>query len=489
MFSRSGLRFRMAVSYVALSTVVVVAVEAVLLAIFVPRLRSADQKVKFVVGQSATDAVMQRAETEGAKLSAAAERLAGRSRLGDQKLLVMVARQRFASSRADVAGETELVATPRGEVVGGSTSPRPGSTLPVSIAGATSRSGTTKDPHRPVDWAIAPITAYRAGGSQHVGAQVIGVVYLQRPLSGTVVKSGRDPVAAIDTTFGGAGGVLLPGLIILGLLVPMGALFGLLSTGRLIQRVRRLVAGITSMADGDLSARIPVSGGDEVGRLEDGFNRMAERLTAAVRAERAAARQAERTRIARELHDSVSQDLFSVNLLAGGLREAITDGELRSQAESLERTVGRTMREMRAMLLELRPIDLEDAGLALALDQLCRAYEARLGVRITTDVGLVQLRPEAEHAVLRLVQEALGNATRHGDAETIELSLTGDGGRVEVVVRDDGRGFDPARAGERHGMGLGLMRDRVTELGGTFQVVSAPGQGTVVRARIPEVAA
>ncbi|MFA1537804.1 sensor histidine kinase [Actinomadura monticuli] len=194
----------------------------------------------------------------------------------------------------------------------------------------------------------------------------------------------------------------------------------------------------------------------------------------------------ERTRIARELHDSVSQDLFSLSLLAGGMRRALpADSALLRQAEAMERTVDHTMREMRAMLLELRPVALEDAGLVAALQELCRAYEARLGIQISADVGDLQVEPAVELAVLRVAQEALGNAARHGGAQDIELSVAEVEGHVVMAISDRGRGFDPVRAGARHGMGLALMRERVTELGGTFDLASAPGSGTTVRVRIP----
>src|SRR5262249_32996090 len=130
-----------------------------------------------------------------------------------------------------------------------------------------------------------------------------------------------------DTTIGS---LVVPGIVALVLLLPVGALFGLLSTGRLIRRIRRLSEGTSAMAGGDLQVRIPVSGGDEAGRLEQAFTSMAERPDAAVAEQRAAAgaeaRRAERGRIARELHDSISQDLFSVSLVASGLRKALPPG-------------------------------------------------------------------------------------------------------------------------------------------------------------------
>jgi len=284
--------------------------------------------------------------------------------------------------------------------------------------------------------------------------------------------------------------LLLTGAVALGLVVPVGTVFGLLSTRRVIGRVKRLAEVTATVAGGGFGPRVPVSGEDEIGRLEDAFNRMTGRLSAAVDAERvragADARQAERARITRELHDSISQDLFSLSLLAAGLGKALRgDPALRPEVAAMERTSARAMREMQALLLELRPVALEDAGLVSAVTELCQAYQARLAVKVVAELGEVSLGPAAEHAVLRIVQEALGNAARHGDPETIVVRLSQGDGSVTVEVRDDGRGFDPRGVAERHGMGLTLMRERVTELGGDFRVDAAPGEGAAIKVRLP----
>jgi signal transduction histidine kinase len=151
----------------------------------------------------------------------------------------------------------------------------------------------------------------------------------------------------------------------------------------------------------------------------------------------------------------------------------------------MEHTATATMHEMQALLLELRPVALEDAGLIPALEELCRAYHDRLGVTVDAELEPVQLAPAVEHAVLRVVQEALANAFKHGRPDRIRLRLGHQDGQVAVTVDDDGDGFDPARASERHGLGVGLMRERVAELGATFKLDSTPGRGTSVRVLLP----
>jgi len=195
------------------------------------------------------------------------------------------------------------------------------------------------------------------------------------------------------------------------------------------------------------------------------------------------ARLGERSRISRELHDSISQDLFSLQLLAGGLRRALPAGSpLYPRVEEMERTVAGTMHEMQALLLELRPVALREAGLLPALEELCAAYRDRLGIAVEADLEPVTLGPAAEPAVLRVVQEAFANAVKHARPSRIALRLCdAGGGRVLLSVRDDGVGFDPARAARRHGMGLDLMRERVAEQGGELELESAPGEGTTIR--------
>jgi signal transduction histidine kinase len=517
LFGRAGLRFRMAASYVAVSAAAVIVVEVVLLALVAPLLRDASQTVDEANGRAqeanaaALSSKAHAAALEGADMldEFAAKIVHSGRAVTDRDILAKLAQAPFAQVASDLGdlggggegdaprGGTALTA-PDGRVVavGGVTDVQIGSRLTPGTTGDIVWSGTAVtavDPASPEK--RRPVGLYLVG----LDAKASGLTTADKPGDdstgkvGEAGKDGKDGSARVGADRR-TGGMLVPGIVVLGLLVPVGLVFGLLSTRPLIRRIRRLAEGTATMAAGDLRSRIPVTGHDEVSRLEQGFNAMAERLEAAVQLERDAAgsdaRRAERTRIARELHDSVSQHLFSLNLLAGGMRRALPAGsELHHQAESMERTVERTMREMRAMLLELRPVGLEDAGLVAALEELSAAYEARLGIRVTAHVAELSAPAAVEHAVLRVVQEALRNAARHGAPDTVELTVSEVAGHVLVAIRDNGRGFEPARAAERHGMGLELMRERVTELGGTLDIASAPSRGTTVEARIPAGAA
>ncbi|HEY2304545.1 MAG TPA: histidine kinase, partial [Streptosporangiaceae bacterium] len=270
--------------------------------------------------------------------------------------------------------------------------------LPGKTGGLPAASGTPGGP--------APGSSFPAGKGTHVTrfltpGQVVGVVYAEAP------------AATRGFSFAQVRPLLFTGGLALALVVPVGTVFGLLSTRRVIRRIKRLADVTATVAGGDFRPRVLMSGGDEIGRLEDAFNRMTGRLSVAVDAERVRAgtdaRQAERARIARELHDSISQDLFSLSLLAAGLRKALSgDSALRPEVTAMERTSARAMREMQALLLELRPVALEDAGLVPAVTELCQAYQVRLAIKVTAELGEVSLGLAAEHAVLRIIQEALG---------------------------------------------------------------------------------
>jgi signal transduction histidine kinase len=268
------------------------------------------------------------------------------------------------------------------------------------------------------------------------------------------------------------------------LIVPIGVLFGLLASRRLVRRVRRLERATVAVTDGDYSFALPTSGRDEVGRLEANFAAMTRQLNSALAAERerasSEARAAERARITREIHDAISQHLFGLRMLASGMRRADPDNE---QIRAIERITEEALRDTQALLWELRPAGLDGEGLAPALEQVCAGYRDRLGVTVDSDLADVTVPEPVEHALLRVTQEACSNAVRHGNARRLTVSMTRRDGQVELAVRDNGTGFDPTAS--YAGSGLHHIRDRVTELGGTVNIVSSPGAGASVTVRVP----
>ena len=216
-----------------------------------------------------------------------------------------------------------------------------------------------------------------------------------------------------------------------------------------------------------------------------------------VRRGRDAAALEERTRLARELHDSVTQSLFSLTMLA---RAAQTQHERGSEGlgSTLERVgalAQEALVEMRSLLFELHPASLAEQGLSRALDRLVEAMRVRTDLVLTyTATTEARPRPEAELAIFRIVQEALANVAKHADATEVHITVAEDGGWIVVTVADNGVGFDPdapvARSadGASGGMGLRSMRERAAAVGLALDVTSAPGAGTTIRVAAPPAA-
>ena len=200
----------------------------------------------------------------------------------------------------------------------------------------------------------------------------------------------------------------------------------------------------------------------------------------------------ERQRIARDLHDSVSQSLFSMTLHARtaqrALRQAGQDGdgpvgrELGHVGE-LSRTA---LAEMRALIFELRPRGLAEEGLVSALTKHAAAVSAREGVAIevTGPSERLPVSSDCEEHLYRLGQEALANASKHAQATRITVTVANGGSSVGLEVSDDGRGFDPAATYAGH-LGLTTMRSRASEIGAKLLIDSVPGRGTAVRVELP----
>ncbi|WP_205697519.1 sensor histidine kinase [Conexibacter sp. SYSU D00693] len=242
--------------------------------------------------------------------------------------------------------------------------------------------------------------------------------------------------------------------------------------------------------DGEVRAEVDADSA-EVARLTDAFNRMLGRLEDE-RARTAGAvlqgQEAERARLARDLHDEANQALTGVLLrLAATAQDA--PPALRDELRATQEVATQAMDELLRLARELRPAALDDHGLAVAL----AALLDRAPLRASLDAGdcdLDALQPDAQVVVYRVVQEALSNAIRHGHAQVLHVAARAHGGEVVVTVRDDGDGFDVRRVQEGEG-GLGLtgMRERARLAGGAVAIRSAPGYGTEVELRLQEALA
>jgi signal transduction histidine kinase len=197
----------------------------------------------------------------------------------------------------------------------------------------------------------------------------------------------------------------------------------------------------------------------------------------------------ERNRLARELHDAMTQNLFSLTLTAEAAAQLVHVDPARAEGEiDRIRALARdTQAELRSLIFELRPPQLEAEGLVATIGKdievLGRAHGLKADLRVH---GVPELDSTAEVELYRIVQEALNNAVRHARAQTIEVEIDARDDAVGIMVRDDGVGFDPgARAIRERRLGLTSMRERAERLGGTLSVETARAVGTTVRVEVP----
>ncbi|MET8504007.1 GAF domain-containing sensor histidine kinase [Streptomyces sp. NPDC004787] len=198
----------------------------------------------------------------------------------------------------------------------------------------------------------------------------------------------------------------------------------------------------------------------------------------------------ERSRLAHELHDAVSQKLFSLRLTAQAAAALVDRDPARAKGElqQVAALAAEAADELRAAVVELRPAALDEDGLVHTLRTQVQVLDRAHTARVTFDaVGVRALPAAQEEALLRVAQEALHNALRHSGAGLVTVALTRSGpGGVRLAVTDDGKGFEPStvRSAGRH-LGLVSMRDRAAGVGGTLTVTSAPGRGTTIEMEVP----
>ena len=202
-----------------------------------------------------------------------------------------------------------------------------------------------------------------------------------------------------------------------------------------------------------------------------------------------AARQEERARLARDLHDAVKQQLFVIQTAAAAAQarfDADADGA-RVAVDQVRSAAREAMTEMEAMLDQLQAAPLENAGLVASIRKQCDALGFRTGARVTFELGTMPpdsaADPGTRQAIYRVAQEALANVARHSRAQNVSVSLGSHDGRLVLTVKDDGAGFEPK--GHQRGMGMGNIAARTTEVGGNLEVMSAPKHGTTLRLSVP----
>ncbi|MCX2971423.1 MULTISPECIES: HAMP domain-containing sensor histidine kinase [Streptomyces] len=252
-----------------------------------------------------------------------------------------------------------------------------------------------------------------------------------------------------------------------------------------LDRLTRLMTSVDLLRPGQ---RLPVTGHGGVAELIRTFNDMLDRLeteraTSSARA--LSAQEAERRRIARELHDEVGQSMTAV--LLGLKRTADRAPEaLRLELQQAQEITRESLDEVRRLARRLRPGVLEDLGLVSALTALATDFTTHTGLAVTRrfDAKLPPLDPQAELVLYRVAQEGLTNVARHAEAGRVDLSLRSGARSVTLRIRDDGHGG----ATFREGAGIRGMRERALFVGATLDIVSGPGEGTSVALSVPAIA-
>lgn len=226
---------------------------------------------------------------------------------------------------------------------------------------------------------------------------------------------------------------------------------------------------------------------EEVGRLAAAFRRLVERIEEERRSGGQLvlrAHEVERRRVARDLHDEVNQALTAILLRLEAISQDAPPG-VADELSELKALTNRAMDELLQLARQLRPTALDEHGLVPAIEGQVERFAEQTGIEATlkTEGDASALSDDKQVAVYRVAQEALSNVVSHADARRVEVELAAVNGRVELRVRDDGRGFEPSAP--RTGLGVSGMAERARLMGGELSIDSEPGGGTSLTLRLP----
>lgn len=207
-------------------------------------------------------------------------------------------------------------------------------------------------------------------------------------------------------------------------------------------------------------------------------------------ADKAVIIETERKRISRELHDSVSQELFAATMIlssVAGSTQNLTKEQIETQTQLVLKVLHSAQNEMRALLLHLRPVELDGKLLSEGLSALTDELQAKISANINVKLAVIEASSNIEDNLFRMAQEILSNTLRHSQAENIEVSLQETGQNIILRIADDGVGFDPKGNDKTASYGLANIKERALLLGGDAKVISAPNAGTTVEVMIPKI--
>ena len=284
--------------------------------------------------------------------------------------------------------------------------------------------------------------------------------------------------------------------------VALGVICGFNFTRNIRNRLEEVSVGAKNLAYGNLKYRLPFTEDQELGDIALAFNDMAVRLEnqvavlqklaeeneELVQKTKTTAVSEERQRLARELHDAVSQQLFAISMTAATTSRLIDKKPEKCAGliRNIEESAAKAQAEMRALLLQLRPVTLENQKLTAAITSLAEELQAKQALTIELELDDTELPATVENQLYRVVQEGLSNVLRHADANRVWIRLNcSEGERVQLRIEDDGKGFDDQQVTGQTSYGLQGIKERIASLGGTVNWLSAPGQGTRLEVRLP----
>lgn len=278
---------------------------------------------------------------------------------------------------------------------------------------------------------------------------------------------------------------------------------GFKSSGDMKERLDYFSVLITQFANGNYQSRVYFNEDDEIARIGNELNELGKKMQDQVKSlQRMADEKAdfaksahkaavieERQRLARDLHDSVSQQLFGVTMMAeASLKQMDKNPKIaKEQLEDVAASALQAQTEMRALLLHLRPVHLSGDPLPLGLKKLIDELKQKSSINFRLEIDESLKLPETtEEHVFRIIQESLSNILRHANANEVKLTIQVRSNELFLHIADNGRGFDVGEDSKRKtSYGLKTMKERSEELGGTFTVRSIQEEGTYIDIRIP----
>ena len=267
----------------------------------------------------------------------------------------------------------------------------------------------------------------------------------------------------------------------------IGSFFGLWTANGLTNRLTQVSKAAHDWSRGDFSVSIRDTTDDEIGKLTDDLNSMAEQLENLMDRRQELTIMEERNRLARDLHDSVKQQAFAASAQLGAAKARMKeDPEIAyNHLVEAELLVGKVRQELTELIQELRPVEIKGKGLVSTIEDYVKDWRRRNGIDISVEIwGDYSLPLDVEKSIFRIIQEALANVLWHSQADQVDIILDFRPDGLTLTVQDNGKGF-VFQEDHCDGMGLKSMCERAALIGGELLINSKPGHGTKITLKVP----